>query len=338
MPEKERFFTPSRSYDVQLKIKDLDYSNDVTRVEIASSITKPYQLIIIDMFVDANDLILKELYGQDPIKLDIRLVQETRTLLEHVHYDLMYVTSPGFQLTSKMMLNTDNQKDRSSIRLITIPRKSFKTMTTLVNKVFITKTTRQMLQDLASETGATLKYDSENENTEVIDQIVIPPTTVYKSLQYLDSIVGLHTGISTYYCDNDNNLRISNLTTRMRKAQTFTINHLAQNNDNTEIINKSLDGKSFYTYDNIDTNYKGNSVFSVLSKNMKHIVKPRDTLYHIIERDLEEVCSEEGLISKNKKIHIDDNISDRTKYYINHNGYDETETFISVAKQISSLS
>ena len=161
---------------------------------------------------------------------------------------------------------------------------------------------------------------------------------MYKSLQYLDSIVGLHTGISTYYCDNDNNLRISNLTTRMRKAQTFTINHLAQNNDNTEIINKSLDGKSFYTYDNIDTNYKGNSVFSVLSKNMKHIVKPRDTLYHIIERDLEEVCSEEGLISKNKKIHIDDNISDRTKYYINHNGYDETETFISVAKQISSLS
>ena len=127
-----------------------------------------------------------------------------------------------------------------------------------------------------------------------------------------------------------------NLTTRIKQPQIFTIYQLTNGSNNDDIMEKSLDGKHFYTYNNISSDYIGNSVFAVLAKTMKHIVKPRDTLYTLIEKDLETLSEEQGLISKNAIIRYDTNI-ERTKYYTDHTGYDSSETFINTAKKISSL-
>ena len=71
---------------------------------------------------------------------------------------------------------------------------------------------------------------------------------------------------------------------------------------------------------------------------MKHIVKPKDSFYYTIERDLETVCSSEGLISKDSRVHLDDAVTERVRYYTDHTGYEISETFIDSAKKISSLS
>jgi len=336
-----RRYSPGRSYDFQIRIKDTDYTQDLYRVQIATSVTSPYQVIILDLFIDPQDIIAESLYGKDKIKLNIRLLQQSKELAEQVDFELMVLDSK-FQLPMSPVINkpNSNQKDRSSIRITTVPRIPFKTMTSICNSVYITRTVKQIIEDAISSSGVSLKYDTSGQNSEVIDQVVVFPTTVYKAISYLDKTFGLFNGIPIYFCDYTNTLHIKNLTDKMKKSQVFTVYQLSQDGDNSKIIKDSMSGKVFYTYDKIDTSYSGNSVFSVLSKNINHIVKPRDTLYSIISQDLNNICSDYGLISKNSNTNIDSNISSRLRYYIDHSGYDDNETFTnsSISKRISSLS
>lgn len=336
-----RRYSPGRSYDFQIKIKDTDYTQDLYRVQIATSVTSPYQVIILDLFIDPQDIIAESLYGKNKIKLDVRLLQQSKEVAEHVGFELMILDSK-FQLPMSQTINrvNANQKDRSSIRITTVPRIPFKTMTSICNSVYITRTPKQIIEDFISSSGVTLKYDTAGQNSEVIDQVIVFPTTVYKAISYLDKTFGLFSGIPIYFCDYTNVLHIKNLTDKMNRSQVFTVYQLSQDGDNSKIIRDSMTGKTFYTYDKIDTSYSGNSIFSVLSKNIKHIVKPRDTLYSILENDLDNICSENGLISKGRDTNIDSNISSRLRYYIDHTGYDSDQTFIksSISKRISSLS
>lgn len=45
MAEKERVYTPNKMYDLQVKIKDLDYTNDLINVIFSSSLSTAYQEI-----------------------------------------------------------------------------------------------------------------------------------------------------------------------------------------------------------------------------------------------------------------------------------------------------
>ncbi len=49
MAEKKRVLTPTRGYDIQLKIKDLDYTNDLRSVRIVSAINTAYQIVILNI-------------------------------------------------------------------------------------------------------------------------------------------------------------------------------------------------------------------------------------------------------------------------------------------------
>jgi hypothetical protein len=149
----------------------------------------------------------------------------------------------------------------------------------------------------------------------------------------------MHKGVTISYCDYLNKVHVKNISKRMGKANTFIINHLSLDNKSDKVIEEyDDDPPSFYTYDNIDSSYSGNSVFAVLSKNIKYIVKPKDKLSHTISQSLDGICANNGLVFKNSKTHIDTNLSDRTKYYTEHTGYELDETFINMDNKISGLS
>lgn len=337
----ERKFSPTRSYEFELSIKGEDYTPDLYQVQIASSIAAPYQVVVLDIFVDANDIILRGLHGQDPCTLNIRSLRFTGNETDSLKLDLMIIEM-NLNLSMKPEVATMAQKDRTPVTITTVVRPAFKSMTTTVNKVYEEpKTVREIIEELISEVGATPDYNTDKENTEKIEQMVVPPTTLYKAIRYLDQTFGLYEGTPVYYCDYENKIHVINLAAKMKKAQIFTVTQLASDSKGVpDVLKKSTDGKNFYTYDTIITTFKGNSVYAVLSKNLKHIVKPKDTLYHIIEHDLDTICSNYGLIDGNKKVPIDPNITHRENYYINHTGYEYTETFANsmIAKRISSLS
>jgi len=341
---KIRYWTPSRTYDFQLFIKDKDYTPDLQRVSIATSITAPWQTVIFDFFIDANDMILDKIYGQDPIKLNIRLLGSSGIPIEQIKLDLMYVDS-NYELLMKSANPQKTMKDRTKVEVITICRKPFQAMTTAVNSLYYNSDIQSVINDLVGEritTGATLKYDGQGVNAEKIDQILIPPTTFHQAVRYLDHYFGVYNGLLGFFCLWDNTIYLKNLTKKPLTSHTFTIYQLTTDVKEETIVSASTDGKTFYTYQNVETTYMGNSIIAVTAPTLKYIVKPKNTLSHTIDINMNNFSTQYGIISKNKKIFFDNEAlgSNRQRIYNNHTGYEKTESFINanLSKEIAEMS
>lgn len=332
MAEKKRVFTPTRSYDLQIKIKDLDYTNDAVMVVFVSSLTTAYQVVNLTLQLDPNDIIVDDIFGGEPIHLSITLLREQKYPGPRLDIELMYVSSE-FQLTEKSQMSSITQKDRTLLNITTVARKPYKIMNTFVNDVFIGSNIRSIIDSLTSKVGGKLNYDSDGENTTSIDQVCIPPTTYYKIIKehtrndpdifdgYLDQRFGLFDGTPGVFCQYDSKVYIKNLTAKLRKNQTFTIYQLGggENKKDTEkIMEDALDGNVFYTYDTIITDYSGNAKFAKLATSLRHIVKPKDALFSTVSQELEDIARTYSLNyqAKNLKtpLYIDPFVS-RTKYY-----------------------
>lgn len=338
---KEKSYTPTRTYEFEVKIGDLDYTADLYKINILTSVDVPYQTFILEFFLDPNDIILEKIYGQTPIKLTSRLFGIDPLLpQEEIVFDLMFIQSDHPMLM--LAQNPEEiQKDRAPISITAVARDPFITMNTFVNNVFQGKTVEDAIVNIMGNTNASLKYDQNGKNAEVIDQILVPPSTLYQCIKYLNRTFGIFNGIASIFTLHDNVTYIKNLTKKITTSHKFTFWQLALDADNTKIITKTDDGITFYTKSEIKTGYKGNSVFAVLAPNMKHIVKPGDRLSHTFDTDLEQFSKEYGLISKSNQIFYDSKAisSKRIKVYKDHTGYELNESFINanISKKIANI-
>lgn len=343
MPQKsnERTFTPSRSYDVQLKIKDLDYTNDLRRVRIVSSLNGAYQIVTIDISLDPNDIILENIFGKEPMYLQIKLIGHGIAMIptEHIELELMYLDSDS-TIPMKSSQSEGSFADRTIVSFTTVPRQPFKSMSSIVNDVYIGKTPSEIVEDLVSNTDCELVLDSDDKNINKIDQVMIPPTTLYKTIKYLDDNFGLYKGASNIgFCQYDNKFYVMNLTKRMDKAQTFTVYHLSTDSDDMQqIIDKSNDGKNFYTYTPLENSFSGNSKFASMAKKSNIITKPNNALFKVVQTDLSEICADYGAIAKNNTIDSDPELDSRETYIIDQPGYGEGNvSYSKLARQIIGL-
>lgn len=341
---KKRFWTPSRTYDFQLFIKDKDYTPDLQRVSIATSITTPWQTIIIDLFIDSNDMILNKIYGQDPIILFIRLLGTSGIPTEQIELDLMFIDS-DYDLVMKSMNPQKSMKDRSPVEIITICRKPFQTMTTVVNSLYYNSDIKSIINNLVDKriiTGAKLDYDTQGTNNEKIDQIIIPPTTFHQAIHYLNYYFGIYDGLLGFFCLWDNTIYLKNLSKKTSTSHTFTIHQPTTDSKEQSIITAPPDGKTFYTYKNIETIYMGNAIIASTAPTLKYIVKPKDTLYHTIDIDMNRFSGQYGIIAKNKKIFFDSEAlgNSRQRVYTDHMGYEKSNSFINaqLSKEIAEMS
>ncbi len=332
MPDNigNRHYVPSRKYDLQLHIKNIDYSNDLMNCEIIETINSIYTIVKLTLFVDARNIIT-DITGEDSIKLSIiRLGEGDGVPGQRLDLDLMVLKSE-YSIPISPQIYTNKQTDRVMLPFILVTRKPFKTMSSLVNKIYIGKTIRDILQDLVSSTknNSKLILDSANLNNNTLDQVIIPPTTLTGAINFIDETFGIFKGITHSTCRYNNEVHIHNLTHKMTDAPKCVLYQLATDSQNTlEKIQKTNDGKTFYTSDMISVDNSDNTKFSVFSKKMRYISKPTDALYFKIEEDLEDITTKFGLIDKNKRIQLDPNIDDRTRYYIGHTGYNKDNTFV----------
>jgi len=338
----ERYYVPTRGYDIQMTIKNLDFTNDLRSVRIVSSLSTAYQVVLLELLADPSDFILQDIFGTDPIKLNVRyLGQPGAPPMEQVDLELMYAKADSKIVQKQETPETVLQKERTPFIIPTVCRKPFKTMSTIVNEVYTGVTLRQILEDLAGKVNVSLEYDSDGENKQLIDQVCIPPTTFYKIIKeesnvgpdefdgYLDKRFGLFEGVPGVFCQHDNKLYIKNLTKKLNKNQTFTVYQLSAGGErNEKIIDKSIDGKNFYTYTEIDNDFSANAKFAIMAPTLRYVIKPSNKLYYIIEQDLKTICANYGLIYKNKTIQVDPDISTETRvrYYNDDTGYSLSST------------
>ena len=348
MPDTNRPLAPKRNYDIQLTIKGDSgkvniYSEDVQNIQINSSITNPWQVVIITMLVEPQHMMLEQVFGQEPIKLTINLTSQDDNVTSSVDFDLLFADIDFRIPVSSRSSESSGQVDRTTITINTVMRDPYKTMTTLVNNIYGAKeshkTIKEVIENLTSGINKSkLEYDSEGENSIKLDQVIIIPMPLINALKYLNNTFGIHNGATMITCRHDNKIVVSNLSKKIKKAELITFTHVAQDSKNKDIYNESTDGRHYYTVDNIKTKYTANSKFAVLGNNLKHIVKPSDKLYNIIEQSLEDVCKSYGIMD-GKKITTDSQF-ERDKYYINHTGYDDSEIFANsiVSRKIYNMS
>ena len=337
-----------------LKIKGEEYSNDLSNVRISSSLATGYQIVTLTLHMNPRTILLNKLYGQDQIILTIALQDVEEFTAENMSFDLMILNSE-FEIPVSNFITTDKQRERVTFELITVARKPFETMTTMVNivvglnpgpKTVWTgpKTVKETIETMVKEytPQASLEYDKDGTNQDKIMQLCIPPTTLYQAFKYLDNNFGIYNGAPVVFCKYDNTIQVMNLTERIKKNYSIFVEHLTTTYKNVDTRSSSKKNNYFFTYDNLYTNYVGNSKFGVLGKIIKHIVLPSDKLYYTMSHDLSDICKQYGLVSQTKgeTAFINTSVTNRTKYYIANNGFELSETFAisKISKEISDIS
>lgn len=337
-----RFFSPSRTYEFELKIGTRDLTPDLYKLSILTAIDFPYQTFQLELFLDPSDVILEKIYGQQEIKLTATLFGTAPNIPDDViEFKLMYLTGElNLQMVNTMQANMDAK--RTPISFTAVPRDAFKIMSTYVNDVYENASLGYVVEDIVGKSGGIVKQDNTGRNLEPLDQIIVPPTTLYQALKHLNRTFGVFDGWLGLWCSYDKKLYLKNLTSKMKSSHLFTVHQFASNIDNSEIL-KILDDKTYYTKYDVKTNYTGNSKFAVFAPTMKHIVKPKDKLSNTIQLDLETFCQQYGLISKKNKIFFDNSAISTTKrqrIYKDHTGYELSQSFINanMAEAIGDLS
>jgi hypothetical protein len=330
----------SKSYDFTLTINGKDYSNNLTSIRIVSNLQNCWPVFSLQLYVSQSGILLEKLHGQDDIKLKVRLLNYDGDETESITFDLMALQPKTDLKTNNQMIEVgDNQSEYVPLSLMLVPKLVYKSMTKITNGIYSNKKIKDVITDLCNKSeGLKIKFDTNGENTEIIDQICVYPTTLYKSLIQVDNNFGIYSGCPAIYCYYNNELQIINLSDRVKKAANIIIHHLASNKDNSEIIKKCKDGTNFYSYSEIKTDNKTNQEFTKLGSKINYIVKPKDKLFHVINVDLEEICKKFGAISGDDKIFMNQN-TERVKYESSECGNGMSETFIQskIAKQIFGL-
>lgn len=347
--EKQQFKF-NKTYDIELIIKDLDYSMDILKVDIYNSLATAYPVYEILLMIDSDDIAIEKLYGDDSMRLIITLkAYEGEMGMAGPKYEFGLMLLKGdFDLTVKPNVTEDfKQKERTFYKMTCVDKRAFKTMTSLVNEVYIGSTVEEIVYNLCSKVGARVAFD-DNANTTSIDQVCIPPTTLYNIIKeynpnssnlydgYLDGRFGLFKeGVPGVYCNSRGTVVIKNLSRKMKMNQEFTIYHLSGNLDNiADIINlcENTEGKNFYTYDSLLTEYAGSARFATVASSINHVVKPNNRLSDIITQDLNNIGKNNSLAYfPNKQVDLphDGNI-ERKRYYTEDTGYNtETSSFLS---------
>lgn len=330
-----------REYDMKLLIDDTDYSLDLLSVRILSSLSTAYQSIFLTILVDPTLVIEKNIFGTSKLKLTVQFIAQYQQpqALEQTTFDLLYIKSDSYSVqkaSNKLM----EEQTKVPFNIITVCRQPWISMNRTVNAVVHGVNLKTIISGLAKDFGVTAIIDEETLNQEVIDQVVIPPTTFYKAIKefrdptdpydgYLDQRFGLYSGVPGVFCNYDNKLYIKNLSARMVKAPAFLLYHLPAGKDTKDIVEKSLQDfpRIYYTFENIQTDYSGNAKLASLSSLVRHIIKPSNTLFKQKEIDMDDNAQTWSLTTQKKKLELDSDIKNtKLRYSIDDTGYDDVVT------------
>ena len=339
--DKKKVLTPFHDYDISLKIKDFELINYTETIRIVTSIVTGYQIFYIRINMDPEDVAKNDFMRSEKLKLSILIKGEGASLSQVWNFVLQCVRVDTVFPTTKNKITQDKETVTTPVTLVAIPEKSLKAVNAIVNKIYVNQTPKQIVSDLVSQSGATLKMDSDNSNSQNIKQCLITPTTVYKAIRLIDDNYGIYDGASNLgFCDHDGNFFIQNITAKIKKGQTFTLYQLASDVNNEQLVDECIKSDNkFYTYGNLIPDYSGVTKVLAMAPKNYFIVHPFDDLYAKIEKDVTGLYSSHGLISKNST-YKDYKHDKRERYIHRHSGFEHDETFMNarIARKLANIS
>jgi hypothetical protein len=330
------WWSPDVTYRFDIVIGGKSYNNELYRIRIRSSIDIPYQSVDLFFSMNVADAIKEKIFGQEPLKLTITMLGFEGKSEESIKMDLMFLSSES-NLTSTETDPEQGQKDLDAFFIPTVCRAAYKTMLTAVNEVYPNDSLRdtrvvRVAYDLIKKAGGipNVDFDSQNVNNTLLDQLVVPPNTLFNSIAYLDKTYGIYNGPMAFWCSFDNRVNLINLNKSINSSEQFSLYFLSSTGDNSKYFT-SNDPKLYYTSKDILANYRGNAVMSYFAPTTRFIVKPRNELFNIIQCNMESLGKDNSIMSNKSSEIIYDKFGlgdQRISFYPDYTGYDKSDSFI----------
>jgi hypothetical protein len=329
-------------YDIKFRIGDTELSKNIYDIEIASSINFVLHGLIIKLKIDSIDIFRNKIFGQDSGSLDIILSTVDKTIHEKISIDLI-ITNVGFDVSMKSTSNEDHSQSES-LQIHAVPKKSFEKMYTTVSKLIKSGTNLSPIEALRSIiskfiNGSDVVIDPRFSNKTPIYQLHIPPMSLCKCINIIDSKYPLYNGILFRFCDIDGKLRISNLNTLISDAPLYNIFILTKgeiSDDNDDILKTVITEKNYFTTSKISTRYSNNSQLFKSGFTRKYNLTKKTELMTTATIDSDLIFNK-YLPKSNKKSQIYDKSISNKRLTVNNSLMGEDSTKLPINNMSSNL-
>lgn len=348
----ESNYQPTEGWRFEVIIGEYDYSDDAVAVRIGSALSGVYPVFTITLLLNPTDILFQNIYGHLPIKMRIMQFGHgtpgSIDIKQQLKLDLMYLSSDfDIPISAEIIQGAaESNKDLIPMGIIAVPSIAFRAMTNYVNKTYFDMAPWEIIADLITDLENidgvdTPEFDrtSPNLNEDLIPQIIIPPTTIYNNIKYVDNTFGVYKGMTEMFCylgsssfrDDSQSTSIvfacMDLSYRMQSNTInpiFTVTQLANTGDNPQIIQADENGTKLFTYHPVHSEYMANSIYAVDANNVFYIGKPTNKLFNRTEYNLQYFAETNGygLIDGNdKQVFVNDILRNRKRIDIDTMGY-----------------
>jgi len=322
------------------KPDDIDYGKYLTSITVMRSPSSPYTVYKLHF-----DLI------QEIVKLATKAFKSTPTFNLKLDYyfssnqkikkrkDLKLLVMDINSVSKSVALESGRSTSSHLLPLIVyaIPLKAFYNATLTVNKIFEKKPLKSIINEIGG--NADIEFEESGTiNSDEIDQLIIPPMSLYRSLRYLDYYYSIYKE-SAAYCwftdDKESKCKIF-CPAKFNKEhiKISTITHRQDNTDDTtgeDVVRWGADGfdKKFYGFS--DIGFRDDRMASAMMSpyNYHFVYKPTDNIYKVHDNTFDDILNQSCFIDKSVFVPVPTGFkkNDRFNLYIEHTGFDETDYY-----------
>jgi len=327
-------------YQIKLFVGSFEITSYLTKIKIFNSVNNTWPIVDLVMEMDNQNIIENDIYGKDLLKLQIWISREDGTPLDPpVSMDLLYLES-NLDLPEKPENNIGILKDTPRIQIIirTIPYPAFNVMTAFINKLWEEPTGKVPL-DLVKEVlelrGILQKsiVEDANRNEYFVSQLIIPPMTVKRCIDYIDEKFAIFMGPMFRYCNYEGTFLLWDLTAHYvanisdPKIRFYKVSSQYDSEDEYWRIQNIVAndwGKSYIARDKVETIHYGNSLLVQHSYHNMLVTHPRSDLFYTLERDADTVINEVGIWDTNDKLKYAPELKTRKMYHTDLVGFENS--------------
>lgn len=346
-------------YEITVEIGDEDFSRNLMKVTLLSSIRNPYQSVILTLIADNKLMIRKNIFGKEDIKLTIQKLEIDQSVSETISLNLITINQ---KLPLSLKHNSPEEFETNEVVVLTnVIKETYIDMTTTVNMLFDESkrlTPIEMVEELSSTFLPELETNiiSNNKNKEPPYQFIVPPMSFINSIKYIDGSsmeisneygpgLGIFKGPMFFTCrfelGGDYKFCLWDLGKIAEGKEEYTVYQIALGGISDDVLKSAGESKNkFITIGRMNYTYRGNQDIMLAGYTNKFLSKPVNELYSWKTLDMDSIFTDNS-IKDGGELFVNDAIKDKLNFNtIYEVGSETSDTpYISrLSRKVSTLS
>lgn len=291
-------------FAINCKIGRHDYSSNLQRIRVVSSISSMYSIFLLEFLAESENIIRREIFGQDDIKIIITQTYEDNTPSYQSSFNLTYIHSQSIPLKNRpqqSIIDDASEARPDRFYVLCLHKESLANMSTIINRCYqekFQKTPYEAINDIIEKFLPNMNtdiYERDKNDTRLPRTFNIPRMAFSNSIRYLDrdELGGIYKSPLLAF-HSLNGFHMWSLKQAITSIPAYTVHlmpssFVSDGNGNQILKRTSNNENEFYTRIPIITNFSGQS--DVINSGGKTVttVLPSNNLYSRITVDAESV-------------------------------------------------